>query len=107
MKPTIKAYTGKKLIKSSKMKFSFKRWLKNWLDSDMYEEAINIGHVEETRLQSEGMKFQLYKANGGYVIETRKYNSKNDRNDVNLHIVTDEKDIGEELGKIITLEALR
>jgi hypothetical protein len=56
---------------------------------------------------SNGMNFTVYRANGGHVIETRKYDRKRDTNDNGLHIVTDDKDLGEEIGKIITFEHLR
>lgn len=88
------------------MKFSLKRWLRNWINDNEYDNSPSIA-VEEANLQSDGMRFQLYKASGGYIVETRNYDRRNDRNDVKLHIITDDKDLGEELGKIITLEALR
>jgi hypothetical protein len=53
------------------------------------------------------MKFELFKANGGYIVETRYYDSKSDRHHNKLHIINDENDIGEALGKIITMESLR
>lgn len=58
-------------------------------------------------IDSNGMNFTVYRASGGHVIETRKYDRKRDTNDHNLHIITDDKDLGEELGKIITFENLR
>ena len=37
----------------------------------------------------------------------RLYDTRKDRNENELHIITEDKDLGEELGKIITFESLR
>ena len=60
------------------------------------------------------MNFNIYRANGGYVIETRfntiddhqtkKYSSESEHS---LHIITDDKDLGQEISKIITFEKLK
>jgi hypothetical protein len=41
------------------------------------------------------------------VIETRKYDRIKDVNHTKLHIVVDSEDLGNSIGKIITMEALR
>ena len=61
----------------------------------------------ERSIDSHGMNFSVYKANGGYIVEYRQYDKRHDRSDNKLHIVTEDKNLGEELGKIITFEALR
>jgi hypothetical protein len=53
------------------------------------------------------MNFTISKANGGYVVSYHVYDKKTDRSDQRLHIITDDKDLGEELGKIISFETLR
>jgi hypothetical protein len=58
-------------------------------------------------LHSEPFRFSIYRANGGTVVETRSWNSKNDQNDTRLHIITDDNDLGQSLAKIITMETLR
>lgn len=63
--------------------------------------------VESSGLSSQGMNFTVYRANGGHIIEHRIYDRKTDRNNNSLHIITDDKDLGEEIGKIITFENLR
>jgi hypothetical protein len=65
---------------------------------------IRGGH---NSIESNGMNFTVYRANGGHVIETRSYDRHKDRNNMGLHIITDDKDIGDEIGKIITFENLR
>lgn len=96
-------------IRKKQMKLTIKQKLRNWIMSDDYETDYsgNVISVDERHLSSDGMKFELFKASGGYIVETRYYDSKGDRHHNKLHIIKDENDIGEELGKIITMESLR
>lgn len=55
----------------------------------------------------EGMNFTIHPAAGGYILEYRVYDRKNDRQDNKLHIITQDQDLGESIGKIITMEILR
>jgi hypothetical protein len=98
-----------KARKAKKMKLTLRQKLRNWLmnDNDQYGNEV-VMQVEESRgLNSEGMRFDLFKASGGYIVETRYYDSKTDRNHNKLHIIKDDQDIGEAMGKIITMESLR
>ena len=54
-----------------------------------------------------GIRFQVYKANGGMVVETSMYDRHKDRHHNALYIITDEQDLGKELSKIITMETLK
>ena len=53
------------------------------------------------------ISFQIYFAQGGRVIQTRRYDSAKDRSHISLYIVTQDQDLGQEIDKIITMEALR
>ena len=53
------------------------------------------------------MRFQLYRASGGYVVETRYYDRKADRNENKMYVITEDQDVGHAIGKIITMESLR
>jgi hypothetical protein len=104
-----KAIRGIKLRKQEqKMKLSLRQRLRNWImrDDDEYvDQAIS---VEQTpHIESEGLRLQVYRASGGYVVETRSYDQKNDRNHNTMHVITDDEDLGERIGKIIMMEALR
>jgi hypothetical protein len=96
-----------KIKKAKKMKLSLRQRFKNWLLRDDHEIEVSRDIVVSDNLSSEGMKFQLYKASGGYVIETRSYDQRKDRSEYHMYIVTDDKNLGNEIGKIITLESLR
>jgi hypothetical protein len=58
-------------------------------------------------LSSQSFRLNIYGASGGTIIETTKYDRKSDENRHSLHVVTEDKDLGEELAKIITMEQLR
>jgi hypothetical protein len=49
----------------------------------------------------------VYKASGGIVIETHAYDEKKDRSNIGLYVITEDQDVGYELGKIITFENLK
>lgn len=101
---SINEYETKKM-----KKHRFKNWLRNWLnnidDSDLRVEKLSISREES--LDTDPMVLKIYRASGGTVIETKKYDRQKDRNFNQLHIVTHEQDLGESIGKIITMESLR
>lgn len=53
------------------------------------------------------LQFTVYVANGGRVVETRKYDKKTDRNTNGLYVINNDADFGKEIDKIITMESLR
>jgi hypothetical protein len=96
-------------IKRKEMKLTLKQRIRNWLNSDESDE-INYAVqdvVETAQLESDGMRLQIYKASGGYVVETRSYDRRTDRSNNTMHVITDEQDLGQSLGKIVMMEALR
>lgn len=95
------------------MKFFYK-WLYKKLQNtvedtskDPYQPITASVGIERDNIYSKGMNFTVYRANGGFIIEHRVYNQKTDRHDNSLHIIIEDKDLGEEIGKIITFESLR
>ena len=97
-------------MKSKKIKLSIKQRIRNWLHTEDVADigSIPIATIEPAnRIDSEGMRFQLWKASGGYVIETRSYDRRTDRSDNKMYVITEDKDLGAEIGKIITMETLR
>jgi hypothetical protein len=96
----------RRLRKAKSVKLSLKQRFRNWLNNDDYEQDIPQ-MVESDRLSSEGMRMQIYKASGGYVVETRSYDSHKDRNFNSMHVITEEQDLGDALGKIVIMEALK
>ena len=98
------------IVEDNPMKLTFKQKLRNWLMNDSADYGNGIGIAEDcerTDLHSQGFRLQIYGASGGTIIETTKYDRKSDENRHSLHVVTEDKDLGEELSKIITMEQLR
>jgi hypothetical protein len=91
------------------MKLTFKQKIRNWLmnDEEDYSNQLISVDSEGPNIASQGFRLNVYGASGGTIIETTKYDRKNDENRHSLHVVTEDKDLGEELSKIITMEQLR
>jgi hypothetical protein len=109
--PRIRSSTKRRTAvnKVTTMKMTFKQRLRNWLfeekeSADDYSQDITI---EEDRFGSNGMRLNVYKGNGGFVVEARNYDRKHDENRYSMYIVHEEKDLGNELGKIITMECMK
>lgn len=98
-----------KKARKVKQKTTWRQRLRNWLNKDIDEDCYIPQDmvVEEASLSSEGMRFQLYRASGGYVVETRHYDRRNDRNENKMYVITEDQDVGQAIGKIITMESLR
>jgi len=95
-------------IKSNKMKMSIKQRIRNWLmNDDDTPDPYSIEDENSPDLNSQSFRLNIYGASGGTIIETTKYDRKTDENRHSLHIVTEDKDLGQELAKIITMEQLR
>lgn len=81
-----------------------------WASSDTTKHVKltdSDGPVATSTVGAEGMNFSLYRADGGYVIEYRAYDSIKDRRINSLHLITKDENLGERIGQIITLELLR
>lgn len=92
----------------------FKNKLRNWVLQDDSEVAMtktmrgNAIAIDRESIDSDkGIRFAAYKAQGGMVIETNFYDRIKDRSHRTLHVITDDKDLGKEIGKIITMETLK
>ena len=93
--------------KSSKMKMSIKQRIRNWLMNNDDDPCYAVDDSNVADLSSNSFRLNIYGASGGTIIETTKYDRKSDENRHSLHIVTEDKDLGQELAKIITMEQLR
>jgi hypothetical protein len=89
-------------------------WIKNklrqWLYNDENHKVKHSSILEPAvprTLYGDPLRINVYSAEGGVVIETRKYNQIKDRENTHLYIVPDEQDLVDSLAKIITMETLR
>lgn len=103
----------------------FYKWLASKIDDTKYTEpeesgsqlniisprgakSRRIGTVRDNEeLSSEPITFKMFKASGGWAIEFRQYDSRNDRVDTSLYVVNDEEELGRHISQIITMEALK
>ena len=109
---------------SKKKKIGFiKRWFAK-MSQEAWEEARNqpvprddiISAKQSRGLQlgapsidqpERAIQFTVYTANGGRVIETRRYDRQKDRHTNGLYVITGDQDFGKEVDKIITMEFLK
>jgi len=101
---------ARQYVEERPMKLTLKQRIRNWLmnDNDDAEYGNSISVDEEgPNIQTQSFRLNVYSAGGGTIIETTKYDRQRDDHRHSLHIVTDDKDLGEELSKIITIESLR
>lgn len=98
--------------KDKKMGF-FNRWLLNKVrQADREDSKVGIAipqprDVGQIEQPERAIRFTVYSANGGRVVETNRYDRKTDRTNNGLYIITSDQDFGKEIDKIITLEALK
>ena len=99
---------ARQYIQQKPMKLSIRERIRNWLMKDNDDaELVYAEDCNGVDLHSQGFRLQVYGASGGTIVETTKYDQKKDENRHSLHVVTEDKDLGEELAKIITMEQLR
>lgn len=83
------------------------RWAERYHETSEYDSVESVVVSNNGGIRANGMNFSLYKANGGYIVEYRVYDEVNDKNDNKLHIITNDEQMSERIGQIITLELLR
>ena len=103
-----KAIKPARKIRKQQVKLTFRQRIRNWLMRDEDEADVpQLVASEGSNFSSEGMRMQIYKASGGYVVETRQYDNRTDRHNCTMHVITEEQDLGDSLGKIVMMEALK
>ena len=53
------------------------------------------------------LHFRMFRAENGYVMEVRYHDKRTDRTSCNLHLISDEQDLGQSIAHIITVESLK
>jgi hypothetical protein len=99
---------ARQYIQQKPMKLSIRERIRNWLLKDADDaELVYAEDCNGVDLHSQGFRLQVYGASGGTIVETTKYDQKKDENRHSLYVVTEDKDLGQELAKIIIMEQLR
>ena len=84
-----------------------KKKLRNWINEEDYitlDDRVIRGREEP---DAECIRFKVFKASGGTVVQTDIYDRRADRQYNNLYVIVEGQDIGNELGKILTFESLK
>lgn len=68
---------------------------------------ISSRHSQTLSSDNEPLRFTIYNASGGKIVEISHYDEKTDRHSTSLHIITSDEDFGAELGKIAFIELLK
>jgi hypothetical protein len=93
------------------MRFVFK-WLKNKIREAEQEnyprgsEVVVVSDLKESGLQSSGTNFTVYKADGGFVVETS-YRDRNHDRHTEMYVITQDQNFGERISQILTYEAIK
>ena len=93
----------------NKMKFSFKRWVRNWLYDTEDEQACSNDVDSTFELESNSettIHFAVIAANGGRIVQVRYYDRVKDRNVIKLHIIAPDENLAESLAHILQLEII-
>ena len=85
-------------------------WLKqkfrHWLDYDSPE--VLSPSSKSTTVDSESLfSVNIYTANGGNILEIRRYDHKKDENTYTLHVVPEDQDFSRKCADIISLEIMK
>jgi hypothetical protein len=70
--------------------------------------ALGSGrHSQALSSDNEPLRFTIYNASGGKIVEISHYDPKTDRHSTSLHVITSDENFGEELGKIAFIELIK
>lgn len=70
-------------------------------DDDLCE-AISLD--DSPSVDISGLSFNVMPAQGGVIVQLRKYDEKSSRNTYTTHIIAEGQDVAETIGKIVALE---
>lgn len=60
--------------------------------------------IGSASIDVDGLSFNVMPAQGGTIIQLRQYDRKTDRHNNSTHIISEGKDVAEEIGKIVAME---
>lgn len=82
-----------------------KRMIRGWLEEEGKLGAVMPMPQTQAGLNSNAIRFGVFKANGGIVVEV--YNPRIPQDEPELHVIREEEDIGNRLNSILVLESLK
>jgi len=69
--------------------------------------SVNNRKVEHNYNDRSVITFKVFGANGGMIVETNRYDEKMDAEAIGRYVISDDADLAESLGKIVSMEYLR
>lgn len=84
----------------------FKRKVMHWAWEFDENDTVEVGRNGRC-LDSDYIRIDIYRGEGGLAVETMVYNKKKDANFIGFHIVHDDEELGNKLSKIITAESIK
>ena len=70
-------------------------------------DVVSLDDIDSTIELPDPITFRVQAITGGTLVETRWYNPKSDEPIRKLHIVNDNENLAEAIGKIVTMELIR
>ena len=100
------------------------KWLDNWIlrrakrirqrgetmvSIDREQTGIGLSMKEASSIggSKHRMNFTVYRANGGMMVEYKRYDDRKDQHLCELHIIHPDQNLGDALAKIVTFESLK
>jgi len=69
--------------------------------------SSSTSRVEHNYDDRSVITFKVFGANGGMIVETNRYDEKRDTEAIGRYVISDDADLVESLGKIVSMEYLR
>lgn len=69
--------------------------------------TIELNHGTRDIISNNCINIQVHQAVGGLVLQIESYDMPNDRINRSLYVITQDQNLGEEVSRILTLEALK
>lgn len=104
-----------KLASNQKQRRPMKRTIKQrfaqWLlrdDSEFESDSISISRVEHGDFDmDEPVRFDLVSAQGGRILQVRRWDRKRDNHDITTYVIPSGEDVGQRVAKIVNLELIK
>jgi hypothetical protein len=97
---------ARKLKKEPKMS-KFKQWLRNWLNDQEEDIAVNQISTGNDIDSETALRFEVIPARGGVIVTVRHYDRQKDRFNHTNHVIHDDENIAEHIGQLVSMELLR
>ena len=77
------------------------------LSTGLVGATMKVNHNNYELESHADLHFRMYRAENGYAMEVRHYDKRTERHNINLHLITDDQDLGQSIAQIITVESLK